>query len=135
MNKKAEAEHTDATQADVQRVALTPESIAIWAQTLIPMIREVIRQELAAVKPLDEPWYEPAEVAAMSCGKISGVAVRNWVRWGQIDGESTGRRVRIYQSTIEELRKNKWRPLRNPDPSKLPPSKKPKITHDPSEPF
>jgi len=50
----------------------------------------------------------------------------NWLRWGQIDGESDGQQVRLYQSTVEALRKNKWRPLREPDPSKMPPSKRPK---------
>jgi hypothetical protein len=35
-----------------------------------PMIREALRAELKAIKPLDEAWYEPSEVEAMSCGKV-----------------------------------------------------------------
>jgi hypothetical protein len=34
--------------------------------------------------------------------------------------------VQIFQHTVDELRKNKWRPLRQPDPSKLPPSYSPR---------
>ena len=105
------------------RNSLSPESIALWTHAVIPMIREVIREELKALKPLDEVWYEPSEVAAMSCGKVTAYTLRNWLCWGQIDGETDSRQVRLYQSTVEELRKNKWRPVRQPDPPKLPPSK------------
>jgi len=105
MTQETEAAHPDATNAAMERVAITPESVAIWAHALIPMIREVIRQELKALKPLDEAWYEPSEVEAMSCGKLRAETVRNWFRWGMIDGESDGRQVRLYQSTVEELRK------------------------------
>jgi len=97
-------------------------------QALIPAIREAIRQEIQALKPLDEAWYEPSEVEAISCGKVQANTIRKWLRWGQIDGESDGQQVRIYQSTVEELRKNKWRPQRQPDPSKLPPSKRPRVS-------
>jgi lysyl-tRNA synthetase class I len=93
-------------------------------EALVPAIREVIRQELTALKPLDEYWYSPVEVAAMSCGRVRAETLRKWLRWGQIDGESDGEQVRIYQSAVEELRKNKWRPTREPDPDKLPPSLK-----------
>ncbi|MCE5302783.1 MAG: hypothetical protein LLF97_06690 [Planctomycetaceae bacterium] len=105
-------------------VTLSPESIVLLVETLAPMIREALRAEIQAIRPLDEAWYEPAEVEAMSCGKVRARTLRDWLRWGQIDGESDGQQVRLYQSTVEELRKNKWRPLREPDPSKLPPSKR-----------
>jgi len=97
-------------------------------QALIPAIREAIRQEIQALKPLDEAWYEPAEVEAISCGRIGANTIRKWLRWGQIDGESNGCRVQIPQRVVEELRKNKWRPQRQPDPSKLPPSKRPRVS-------
>lgn len=126
MTEKTEAVHPDATKAASERVAITPESVAIWADALIPMIREVIRQELKTLKPLDEAWYEPSEVEAMSCGKVRAETLRRWLRWGQIDGESDGRQIRLYQGTVEELRRNEWRPLRQPDPTKIPPSKNPK---------
>ena len=94
---------------------------------VIPSIREAVREELKASRPLDEAWYDPSEVEAMSCGKVRADTVRKWLRWGMIDGESDGRQIRLYQNTVEELRKNKWRPLREPDISKLPPSMRPKV--------
>jgi hypothetical protein len=105
-----------ATQVTGQIVTLCPESIALLVETLTPMIREALRAEQKALKPLDEAWYEPTEVEAMSCGKVRAETLRKWLRWGKIDGESDGRQIRLYQSTIEELCKNKWRPLRPPDP-------------------
>ncbi len=102
---------------------LTPELDSL-IKTLVPILRDVIREELKALKPLDEPWYEPAEVEVISCGKVRADTLRKWLRWGQIDGETDGREVRIYQSSVEELRKNKWRPTRQPDPSKIPASKR-----------
>lgn len=95
-------------------------------EAIVPSLREAIRAEIRAIRPLDEAWYEPNEVAALSCGRITAQTVRAWLRWGQIDGESDGREIHIYQHTVEELRKNKWRPLRQPDPSKLPASKRPR---------
>ena len=101
---------------------------------VIPSIREAVREELKASRPLDEAWYDPSEVEAMSCGKVRADTVRKWLRWGMIDGESDGRQIRLYQNTVEELRKNKWRPLRPPDPAKLPPSMKPgKLPIQPAE--
>lgn len=100
------------------------EGVAVILEAMIPMVREVIRQELKAIRPLEDDWYEPSEVAAMSCGKITAETVRCWFRWGQLDGESDGQQVRLYRSSVEELRRNKWRPVREPDQSKLPPSKK-----------
>jgi len=94
------------------------------SESTIPSIREAIRQELKASGPLDEAWYEPAEVEALSCGKVRADTLRKWLRWGQIDGESDGRQIRLYQSTVEELRKNKWRPLREPDPARCPQSRR-----------
>jgi len=104
---------------------VAPEMDALL-QAMIPAIREVIREEIRALRPLDEAWYYPSEVEALSCGKVRADTLRKWLRWGQIDGESDGRQVKLYQHTVEELRKNKWRPSRQPDPSKLPPSYKPK---------
>ena len=95
-------------------------------EAMIPAIREVIRQEMKCLKPLDEPWYGPSEVEAISCGRVRAGTLRNWLRWGQIDGESDGNQVRLPQSTVDALRKNKWKPLRQPDPSKVPPSKRPR---------
>ena len=104
----------------------SPIDVSTLVQALIPALREVIRQEISVLKPLDEAWYSPTEVEALSCGKVCANTLRRWLRWGQIDGESDGNQVQIYQRTVNELRKNKWRPLRQPDPSKLPPSKRPK---------
>jgi hypothetical protein len=42
--------------------------------------------------------------------KVRADTLRKWLRWGMIDGDSDGRQVRLYQTTVEELRKNKWRP-------------------------
>jgi len=100
--------------------------MAVIMEAMIPTLREVVREELKAFRPLDEAWYEPSEVEAMSCGRVKADTLRKWLRFGQIDGESDGRQIRLYQSTVEELRKNKWRPLRQPDPSMLPASKRPK---------
>ncbi|MBN1909326.1 MAG: hypothetical protein JW818_06280 [Pirellulales bacterium] len=100
------------------------EGVAVILEAMIPMVRDVVRSELKAIRPLEDDWYEPSEVAAMSCGKISAETVRTWFRWGQLDGESDGRQVRLYKSAVEELRRNKWRPVRPPDETKLPPSKK-----------
>ena len=100
--------------------------LAAFAEAILPAIRKIIRQEVKAFKPLDEAWYEPSEVEAMSCGEVRADTLRKWLRWGQIDGESDGRQIRLYRSTVEELRKNKWRPLRQADPSKLPPSLRPR---------
>jgi len=105
---------------------IATDGIAAIVEAMIPAIRKIIREELNALKPLDEAWYYPSEVEAISCGKVTARTLRDWLRWGQIDGESDGNQVRIYLSTVEELRKNKWRPLREPDPCKLPPSKRPK---------
>jgi hypothetical protein len=102
---------------------ITPE-LAALVKALVPTLREVIREELKAIRPLDEPWYGPSEVAAMSCGRVSAETLRKWLRYGQIDGESNGKQVCIYKSTIDELRKNKWRPIRQPDPFKMSPSEK-----------
>ena len=93
---------------------------------IIPMVREAIREELKSFKPLADEWYEPSEVSSMSGGRISAETVRNWFRWGQVDGESDGRQVRICKQSVVELQQNKWRPVRQPDPSKLPPSKRSK---------
>jgi hypothetical protein len=101
------------------------EGLATIAEAIIPAIRQAIRAEWKALKPLDEAWYEPSELEAMSCGKVKANTIRKWLRWGQIDGESDGQQVRIYKSTVEDLRKNKWRPLRQADPSKVPASKRP----------
>jgi hypothetical protein len=101
----------------------SPDELAVIVKAIIPTLREAVRVELKSLAPLDEAWYEPNEVAAMSCGRIKAETVRDWLRWGQIDGESDGRQIRIYQSTVVALRENKWHPLRQPDPSKLPPSK------------
>ena len=100
----------------------TPEQLA---QIIVPIVREAIKEELKGFKLTDE-WYEPSEVSSMSGKKVSAETVRNWFRWGQVDGESDGRQIRIYKHSVEELRKNKWRPVRQPDPSKLPPSKRPR---------
>ncbi len=102
------------------------EGFAAIIEAIIPAIREVIRQEVKALRPLDEAWYSPSEIEALSCGRARARTIRNWLAWGQINGESDGRQVQIPQSVVEELRKNKWRPLRQPDISKLPPSLRPK---------
>jgi hypothetical protein len=106
---------------------IVSEALATIVEAIIPTIREAVRAELKALKPLDEAWYEPSEVEAMSCGKVKANTVRRWLRFGQIDGESDGRQVQIPLSQVEELRKNKWRPLRGPDPSKLCRSRNPKV--------
>ena len=98
------------------------EGLAAFVEALIPSIREAVREELKVLKPLDEAWYSPSEVEALSCGRVRADTVRKWLHWDQIDGESDGRQIRIFQRTVDELRKNKWRPLRGPDPAKLPPS-------------
>ena len=97
-------------------------SLPTLIEAIIPTMREAIRQEIKAMRPLDEPWYDPTEIEVMSCGRVKADTIRRWLRWGQIDGESDGRQIRIYQNVVEELRKNKWRPLRGRDPSKLCPS-------------
>ncbi|MEN6365757.1 MAG: hypothetical protein ABFC88_02965 [Thermoguttaceae bacterium] len=102
------------------------EGLSLIIEAIIPAIREVIRQELKALRPLDEAWYGPVEIEALSCGRVRAKTIRHWLAWGQIDGESDGRQVQIPQSVVEELRKNKWRPLRQPDISKLPQSRRPK---------
>ena len=109
-----------------RRDRISADEMAVIVGAIIPTLREVIRQEIKALGPLNEEWYEPREIAAMSCGRISARTLRDWLRFGQIDGESNGRQVRIYQKTVEALRKNKWRPLCPPDPSKMPPSKRPR---------
>jgi hypothetical protein len=109
----------------MNKTGLTPELSAL-IEVLAPMFREIIRQELTALKPLDEVWYTPSEVEALSCGRVRADTLRKWFRWGQIDGESDGYQVHLYQRTVDELRKNKWRPIRQPDPSKLPPSQRPR---------
>ena len=44
---------------------------------MIPALREIIRGELKAIRPLDEAWYEPSEVEAMSCGRVKAKTIRN----------------------------------------------------------
>jgi hypothetical protein len=78
MARKTEVADTEATQAAVQHATFTPESIGLWADALIPMIREVIRQKLKALKPLDEgdgtsrPKWQPCH-AAKCLPKVSGI--------------------------------------------------------------
>jgi hypothetical protein len=64
----------------------------------------------------------------MSDGRVTAKTIRNWVAWGQIDGESNGHQVRVYKYSVEELRKNKWRAVREPDPTKAPPSRMAQMT-------
>jgi hypothetical protein len=93
-------------------------------RNLTPVIQEILRGELRTLAPLDEEWYEPSEVEIMSGGRVRADTLRKWLRWGQIDGESDGRQIRLYKSTVEGLMRNKWRPSREPDVAKLPPSLK-----------
>ena len=102
------------------------EGVTALVDALLPAVREAVREEIKALRPLDEAWYYPTEIEALSCGRVKADTVRKWLRWDQIDGESDGREVRIYQTQVEELRKNKWRPLREPNPAKLPPSYRPR---------
>ena len=88
--------------------------LATIVEAIIPTIKDAIRTELQAIKPLDEAWYHPSEIEALSCGRVRAGTIRNWLSWGQIDGESDGREVRIYQSTVEELRQTSGVPRVNP---------------------
>lgn len=75
---------------------------------------------------LDEDWYTPKEVAEMA-GLSTAETVRCWCRHGRLGPhsyESDGRTVRIYRQTVEKLRRNRWKPLYDADPSLLPPSKR-----------
>jgi len=117
---------TNMTTKATEEIASSPTAINALVQALIPALREVIRQEISVLKPLDEAWYYPSEVEALSCGRVRADTLRKWLAWGQIDGESDGRQIRLYQRTVDELRRNKWRPTRQPDPSKLPPSQRPR---------
>ena len=51
-------------------------------KALLPAIREAIRAELRMIGPLNQDWYEPAEIAEMSGNRVSAETVRNWFRWG-----------------------------------------------------
>lgn len=104
---------------------MTDEELTNAIERMTPIIVGAVMDEVSkrmgAV--LNDEWYSPREVSEMTDGRVSDEAVRNWVRWDQIDGESTPSGVRIYRATVEELRSNKWRALREPDQTKLPYSK------------
>lgn len=120
--KRLSAKYLDMTGND----HIGAEGLATIMEAVLPMVRQAVRDELNAARPLEDQWYEPSEVSAMSGGRVAAETVRNWFRWGQIDGESDGRQVRLFRSSVEELRQNKWHPVRQPDPAKLPPSKRQK---------
>ncbi len=122
----AEVLHSNRLVKETEETCNDPvvaEGLPAIMEAMVPSMREAIRAELKAVQPLDEEWYEPEEIAEMSEGRVTAETIRRWVRWNQIDGESNGRQVRVFKHTAEELRKSKWRPMRQPDPAKAPRSR------------
>lgn len=73
--------------------------------------------------------FSPREVAQLATAEgfpKTAETVRTWCRLRQVDFEQLGDRepIKIYPETVERLRENLWRPLRKPDYSKLPLSRK-----------
>lgn len=111
-------------------------------EQILEMLRS-INSRLTAIEtrqtPHEEPeWHTPREVAGLATEEgfsKTPETVRTWCRLGQIDFRQNGERepIFIHRDTVQQLRLNKWRPLRKPDYHAMPASRKARSTLSPNQ--
>lgn len=65
------------------------------------LVRGVVREELARLRPSPEEYLSPAVAARIA--RVAASTIRRWIRQGRITGHKAGRAVRIRRADLESF--------------------------------